>query len=78
VDYPSASFGTEVIPANSKFNYRFKIQGSGPLKLEFTDDHGKVKDSEGPQLHEGQEGRLTIAIDPAGKVTWQTILMPPQ
>jgi len=74
VDYPSASFGTEIIAANSKFNYRFKIQGSGPLKLEFTNAQRQVHDVEGPELREGQEGYLTITIDPAGKVAWQPSL----
>jgi len=74
VDYPSASFGAEAIPANSKFNYRFKVQGSGPLKLEFTDAQGKLHDTDGPQLREGQEGRLIITIDSAGNVSWQPTL----
>ena len=74
VDYPSASFGAEAIPANSKFNYRFKIQGSGPLKLEFTDARGKVHDFDGPMLSQGEEGHLTITIDPDEKVSWQQTL----
>ena len=76
VDYPSASFGAEAIPANSKFNYRFKIQGSGSMKLEFTDAQGKVHDVGGPQLQQGQEGHLTITIDPAGTVAWRPSLTP--
>ena len=78
VNYPSASFGAEAIAANSKFNYRFKIQGSGPMKLEFTDGQGKVHDVDGPQMWEGQEGHLTITIDPTGKVAWQPSLAPAQ
>jgi len=78
VDYPSAGFGTEAIPASSKFNYRFKIQGSGLLKLEFTDAQGKVHNVDGPPLREGQEGHLTITIDPAGKVAWHATLNPAQ
>jgi hypothetical protein len=74
VDYPSASFGTESIAAHSQFHYRFKLQGSGPLKLEFTGADGKVHDVEGPELREGQEGRLTITIDPTGNVSWQPAL----
>jgi len=74
VDYPSASFGVETIAGNSKFNYRFKVQGSGPLKLEFTDAQGHIHNIDGPELQEGQEGRLTITIDPAGKVSWQPSL----
>jgi hypothetical protein len=71
VDYPSASFGVGNLAAGGQFHYRFKIQGSGPVKLQFTDAQGQVHNVDGPDLNEGQEGRLTIAIDPAGKVAWQ-------
>jgi hypothetical protein len=76
VDYPSASFGVETIAARSQFNYRFKIQGSGSLKLEFTDAAGKVHDLSGPILNQGQEGHLTIVIHPAGEVSWEPALRP--
>lgn len=71
VDYPSASFGVGTIAPQSKFHYRFKIQGSGPLKIEFTDASGKVRDSDGPVLNQGQEGHLAIVIQPNGEVSWQ-------
>lgn len=71
VDYPNASFGTGSIEARSQFHYRFKIQGSGTLKIEFTDAAGRVRDSDGPELKQGQEGRLTIVIQPTGEVGWQ-------
>jgi hypothetical protein len=74
VDYPSASFGAEAIAANSKFHYRFKIQGSGSLKLEFTDAQGQAHDVNGPELSEGQEGHLMIVVDRNGRVTWQPSL----
>jgi hypothetical protein len=71
VDYPSASFGVGNLGAGGQFHYRFKVQGSGPVKLQFTDAQGQVRNVDGPELQEGQEGRLTIAIDPTGKVAWQ-------
>jgi hypothetical protein len=74
VDYPSASFGVGSLAAGGQFHYRFKIQGSGTLKLQFTDPQGQAHSLDGPELSEGQEGRLTIAIDPAGKVAWQPTL----
>jgi hypothetical protein len=70
VDYPTASFGVQSIAASSEFHYRFKIQGSGAAKIEFTDASGKVHDSDGPSLHEGQEGRLSIVIQPNNEVNW--------
>ena len=71
VDYPNASFGTGSIGSHSQFHYRFKIQGSGTLKIEFTDTAGRVRDSDGPELKQGQEGHLTIVIQPTGEVGWQ-------
>ena len=70
IDYPSASFGVGNLAPNSQFHYRFKIQGSGPVKLEYTDAQGKTHTVDGPELTEGQEGSLTVAIDSTGKVTW--------
>jgi hypothetical protein len=78
VDYPSASFGFDRLGPHSKFQYRFKIQGSGPLKIEFTDANGKVHDSDGPVLNQGQEGHLTIVLQPNGEVSWQPSLTSPQ
>ncbi len=71
VDYPSASFGVGSIAAHSRFHYHFKIQGSGPVKLEFTDAANKVHSADGPDLNQGQEGQLTIVIQPSGEVGWQ-------
>ncbi len=71
IDYPSASFGVSNLAPGAQFHYRFKIQGSGAVKLQFTDAQGKTHQVDGPELDEGQEGRLAIAIDPAGKVEWR-------
>ena len=70
VDYPSASFGTENLSPGADFHYRFKVLGSGSMKLLYTDSAHHDHKSDGPLLHEGAEGRLIIAITPAG-VTWQ-------
>jgi hypothetical protein len=78
VDYPSASFGVSSIESHSKFHYRFKIQGSGPLKIEFTDADGKLRNSDGPVLNQGQEGTLSIEIQPGGGVSWQPSLNSPR
>jgi hypothetical protein len=74
VDYPSASFGVSSIAAHSQFHYHFKIQGSGPLKIAFTDGDGKLHNSDGPTLIQGQEGTLSIVIQPSGEVSWRSSL----
>ena len=70
VDYPSASFGTENLAPGGDFHYRFKVLGSGNMKLLYTDATHKDYKADGPLLHEGAEGPLLISITPAG-VTWR-------
>jgi len=70
LDYPSASFGMTNLEANANYHYRFKIQGSGSAKLDFTDAQGKAHHAVGPELDEGQEGTLLVTIHEAGDVTW--------
>ncbi len=71
VDYPSAGFGVGSLAAGARFPYRFKLQGSGPVKVDFTDVAGKVHHAEGPMLKEGQTGNLVVAIDASYQVHWK-------
>jgi hypothetical protein len=70
VDYPSASFGTQNLAPGDTFHYRFKVLGSGPTKLLYTDATHQDHTSAGPDLKEGDEGRLTIDLAPTAP-TWQ-------
>ena len=76
VEYPSASFGTTTLSAGADFHYRFKILGSGPIKITFTDAHNQDHTLSGPELHEGQEGSLQITIEPDNTVDWKPSLEP--
>src|SRR5258708_33511329 len=69
VDYPSASFGTQNLAPGADFHYRFKVIGSGPMKLLYTDSTHQDHKSDGPLLKEGAEGPLAIVITDSG-VTW--------
>lgn len=69
VDYPSASFGKQGLPPGGEFRYRFKVLGSGTVKIVYTDQSGKEQTKTGPELHEGLEGQLLIDVAPTG-VTW--------
>ncbi len=69
LDYPSASFGTQTLAPGGDFHYRFKILGSGKLKLIYTDTANAEHDIPGPALAEGEEGTLTVAVQPSG-VQW--------
>jgi hypothetical protein len=71
VDYPSASFGTQSLAPGADFHYRFKVLGSGNMKLIYTDTAQHEQKSDGPFLKEGAEGPVTITVSPEG-VHWKT------
>ncbi len=73
VAYPSASFGTQNLLPGQEFHYRFKVLGSGPVKVVYTDHSQQEKRASGPTLREGAEGSLRLSFDPSG-VHWQTTL----
>jgi hypothetical protein len=75
LDYPSASFGTEALPAGATYHYRFKILGDGPTKLLWTDASRHDHTVAGPQLREGQEGSLAVTITD-GAPDWNLHLHP--
>jgi hypothetical protein len=70
VDYPSASFGTQNLAPGADFHYRFKVLGSGNIKLLYTDSSHQDHKSDGAFVKEGAEGSLVITITDTG-VTWQ-------
>ena len=73
VDYPSASFGVGSLAAGATYHYRFKILGSGPAKIMWTDAARRDYSSVGPQLHEGEQGTMTVTIL-GGTAEWETHL----
>lgn len=75
VDYPDASFGRDALASGANFPYRFKIIGSGPTKVSWTDAAHHDHTSTGPDLHEGQHGQLIITLTPTG-ATWNSSITP--
>ncbi len=75
LDYPSASFGTQTLAPGADFHYRFKLLGSGELKLIYTDTARQEHDVTGPTMNEGDEGSLAVSIGPNG-VEWTPQLKP--
>ncbi len=73
VDYPSASFGVQALAPGADFHYRFKIIGSGPLSLTYTDTQHATHTVKGPDLSEGDRGQLLITMGDAG-VRWSPTL----
>jgi len=76
VDYPSASFGSDALAADATMHYRIQVQGSGPVKVQYTASDGRQRQIDGPALAEKQEGALQIILLPAGKAEFQNHLTP--
>ena len=55
----------------AQFHYRFKVLGSGPVKIIWTDATAHEFQAKGPELREGLEGTLTVLIGPNGHVAWE-------
>lgn len=69
-DYPSASFGTQALAPGQDFHYRFKVLGNGPTTLLWTDSAHHDHKVPGPDLREGDEGKLAITFNPNSDPTW--------
>jgi hypothetical protein len=70
IDYPSASFGIDNLTPGQVYNYKFKVQGKGPIKVQYTDSTGKQVQLRGSTLAEGDEGQYLVILLPDGKVNW--------
>ncbi len=75
IDYPSASFGVGSLAAGATYHYRFKILGSGATKLLWTDAEHHDHTAAGPELHEGQQGTLSVTIA-GGTARWSSEIQP--
>jgi hypothetical protein len=75
VDYPSASFGTQTLAPGQDFHYRFKVLGSGPTTILWTDAAHHDHKNSGPALHEGDEGSLTITFPNIAAPAWSLQLV---
>jgi len=67
VDYPNASFGADSIAPGAAYHYRFQVQESGPIKVQYTAGDNHQFQITGPTLAERQEGTLQIVLLPNGK-----------
>ncbi len=74
VDYPSASFGANSLAAGADFHYRIQLNGSGPIKVQYTAGEGHPVQIDGPTLAAPQEGQLRIVLLPSGKVEFHSQL----
>lgn len=75
VDYPSASFGTQSLADGADFHYRFKVLGSGPTKVLWTDAMHHDHTVAGPSLQEGAEGHLLVTLT-SSSASWDVNIHP--
>jgi hypothetical protein len=76
VDYPTASFGADVLAAGADFHYVIQTRGSAPLKVLYTAPDGHQVQITGPTLHERQEGGIEVVLLPGGKADFHPDLHP--
>ena len=67
VDYPNASFGVDSVAAGQTARSSIQVQGTGPVKVEYTAADRHQAQISGPTLAEKQEGRLEIVLLPEDK-----------
>jgi hypothetical protein len=67
VDYPSASFGADRLAADAVTHYSVALQGEGPIKVQYTAPDQKQPQMTGPEVAEGQAGKLDIVLLPGGR-----------
>ncbi len=72
IDYPGASFGVSVLAPHSRYSYRFKALGTGPLALSYNENAGATHTSAGPIVNDSQGGVLRVKIGEHGAVSWNT------
>jgi hypothetical protein len=78
VDYPSASFGADMLAADQVFHHRIQTRDSGPISVQYTAAHGRQVVAKGPTLYEKQEGSIEIVLLPDGKAEFHPALSPQQ
>lgn len=71
LDYPGGSFGRALIRPNDPLHYRIKVTRDGQMKLLFVESGGREHHENGPDVHAGDDGQMTVAIDRDGNNAWQ-------
>ena len=67
VDYPSASFGKDSLAAGASLHYKVQLQDKGAVKVQYTTPDHQQPRATGPEVSEGQYGKLEIVLLPGGK-----------
>jgi hypothetical protein len=78
VAYPSATFGADKMAPGAVLHYRMQFIGSGQMKVHYWTGTGQLQETviPGPELHEQQEGRIGIVLEPGGKADFTPEVTP--
>jgi hypothetical protein len=68
VDYPSATFGKDVLAPGATFSYAIKPIETGPLKIQFTNATGVIQTYLYPALHKDDDGSIEVSLNQNGAV----------
>lgn len=77
VDYPSASFGTDVVAPGTDYHYRIQVLGSGAVKVQYRTPDDTLRQIDGPNLSEHDQGTLRIVLLPDGKAQFTPQIVQP-
>lgn len=77
VDYPSASFGTDVVAPGASYSYRIQVQGNGPVTVQYTAADGTQKKISGTTLSQYDQGTLQIVLLRDGKAQFTPQVLQP-
>lgn len=77
VDYPSASFGTDVVAPGTDYHYRIQVLGSGAVKVQYRTPDDTLRQIDGPNLSEHDQGTLQIVLLPDGKAQFTPQIVQP-
>lgn len=74
VDYPSASFGVQALAPGERYQYRFKVIGTGPMSVLWSEGGQDQKRNSGPVLREGDNGTVDVTFTSAPNPSWNVKL----
>jgi hypothetical protein len=73
VDYPSATFGVNMLAPGQTWQYTIKPVETGPLKVQYTNAQGQSRTFVGPTLSKNNEGVIQVSLQQDAATSQVTI-----